>query len=112
MSFRVKSSARVKSGAQYHSERSARTPPDHNIPRAYPLICRKHPGYGYRHVLLIRDVRKFLSILPDWPALSLGLNVILLAPPRKECDGFHRAGLVAICAQHRNLSQLITNKHY
>jgi hypothetical protein len=112
VALRIQSRATVKSGRQYQSERSVPAPGDHNSRRAYPEIYRKHPGLGYRHVLMIRDVRAFISILPNWPTLSIGLNTILLAPARPNCDGFHRAGLVAICAQSRDLHQLIRNDHY
>ena len=111
-SSRIRSSARVKSGRQYRSERSSPAAPDHNVPRPYPEIFRKHPGPGCRHVLLVRHVRAFLTILPEWAELAAGLNAILLAPARPECDGFHRPGLVAICAQPRNLSQVIANRRY
>jgi hypothetical protein len=107
---RIKSSPGVKSGSQYRAARSDQTPPDHNIPRPLPRIVRQHPGRGYRHILRIRDVNSFLTLLPDWSNLSLGLNVILLAPPRLHCDGFHRPGLVAICAQPRNLSQPVNDE--
>jgi hypothetical protein len=60
----------------------------------------------------VRDIRAFLEILPEWPALAVGLNTILMAPPRPNCDGFHRAGLVALCAQSRDLSKLIPNPDY
>ena len=96
--FRFRSSPRVKSGKQYRSERSVPAVSDHNTPREYPEIYRKHPGVGYRHVLLVRHVRTFLSILPEWETLAVGLNAILLAPARANCDGFHRPGLVAVCA--------------
>jgi hypothetical protein len=102
----------VKSGRQYRSERSAAAAADHNIPRAYPQIYRQHPGLGHRHVLLVRHIRAFLTILPEWPTLAVGLNAILLAPARADCDGFHRPGLVAICARPRNLSQFVANREY
>src|SRR4051812_34052839 len=112
MRSRVRSSPTVKSGRQYRGERSEPAAPDHNVARAYPEVYRRAPGAGYRHVLLVRHVRAFLSILPDWPALSAGLNAVLLAPARPGCDGFHRPGLVAVCAQPRNLSQWVTNRDY
>ena len=102
----------MKSGQQYRSVRSLPTPADHNSVRPYPQIHRKHPGPGHRHVLLVRHIRAFLSILPDWPSLAVGLNAILLAPARPNCDGFHRPGLVAICAQPRNLCQLVPNPNF
>ncbi len=109
----MKSSPRVRSGKQYRAERSRRASPDHNTPRATPQIFRQHPGRGYRHVLGVRRVRAFIEMLPDWGELSAGLNAILLAPPRREgCDGFHRPGLVAICAQPRNLLQVVQNERF
>ena len=105
---RIQSSPRVKSGRQYLGKRSLPTPRDHNTPSQCPRVVRKHPGRGYRHVLLARHVRTFVEALPDWPALSVGLNAILLAPAREGCDGFHRPGLVALCAQPRSLCLLAT----
>ena len=110
--FRMRSFPRVKSGRQYRGERSWSVPRDRNSAGSFPQIYRKHPGVGHRHVLMVRHVRDFLSILPDWEALSVGLNAIFLAPERAGCDGFHRPGLVAICAQPRNLSQLVLNPDY
>jgi hypothetical protein len=108
----MKSSPRVKSGRQYRVERSPPAAPDHNSPRPSPQIFRKNPGPGHRHVLMVRHVRAFLDILPDWPTLAAGLNTVLLAPSRPDCDGYHRPGLVAICAQPRDLCQRVTNSHY
>jgi hypothetical protein len=111
-SYRIKSSPRVKSGQQYRSQRSLPEMEFGSGSGRSLRILRKHPGKGFRHVLLIRDIRLFLSILPDWPTLSEGLNTILLAPARPNSDGFHRPGLVAICAQDRNPSSLIKNAQY
>jgi hypothetical protein len=68
----------------------AATPRNGNSPRRVPEIFRKHPGRGYRHVLLARHVRAFLGILPDWNELSVGLNTILLAPAKPGCDGLEK----------------------
>src|SRR3954454_4673741 len=108
----IRSSPRVKSGLQFRSERFVPAPPDHNVRRPHPDIFRKNPGPGYRHVLMVRHVRRFLSLLPDWPVLSVGLNTILLGPGSAERDGFHRPGLVAICAKPRNLCQSVDNVEY
>jgi hypothetical protein len=108
---RISSSPRVKSGNQYRSERSVPAPPDHNVPRGQPEIYRKHPGQGCCHVLMNRDIRRFVSILPDWGNLSIGLNAIIPAPARPNCDGYHRSGLVAICAQSRLFSHLVPEQY-
>src|SRR5215207_2739045 len=110
-SVRIRSSPRVKSGDQYRADRFVSpTPADHNVARRYPEVFRKNPGPGYRHVLKVRHVRAFLELLPEWPTLSVGLNAILLAPPRPYCDGFHRPGLVAICAQPRDLHVFVPSR--
>jgi hypothetical protein len=118
----MRSSPNVKSGRQYRRERPVTAPPHCKQPAAWsirraslspgPRIFRKHPGPGCRHVLTKGDVCKFISILPDWPALSFGLKTILIAPARRNCDGYHRPGLVAICAQSVNLSQLVPYEAY
>ena len=38
------------------------------------IIDRKRPGQGYRHLLLARDTRKFIDLLPDWDELSQGIE--------------------------------------
>lgn len=108
----IRSSPRVKSGKQYRALRSAPTPPRDVIARPYLEILRESPGRHYRHGLTTRELRAFLEILPDWATLSVGLNCILLASARPGCDGYHRPGLVAICAQPRNLSQFVVGTHF
>ncbi len=108
----IKSSPTVRSGQQYRAESAADQPRDFNSPRSFPEIFRKNPGPKHRHVLHTKHVRAFIEILPDWNELSIGLNVILLAPHRPGCDGFHRPGLIAICAQPRGLSIETDNRAY
>lgn len=102
----------MKSGKQFRADTAAPTPPDHNVLRSYPEIVRQNPGKGYRHVLLVRHVRTFLGLLPDWQTLAVGLNTILLAPGRPYTDGFHRPGLVALCAPQRLLAQTVESVQY
>lgn len=84
--------------------RSAATPSYWNAPQPCPVIDWQRPGVGYRHVLK-RDVERFLGILPDWGEISRGLNAIVLAPGRDPCQGWHRRGVVAICAWSRDLEE-------
>jgi hypothetical protein len=67
------------------------------------VIDRQRPGEGFRDVLLQRDVEKFITLLPDWEELSVGLNAIVLAPGEDETDGFHSPGVVHICAWETDL---------
>jgi hypothetical protein len=56
-------------------------------------------------VLLKRDIEHFLALLPDWNELSRGLVAIVLAPGDPTCLGWHRPGIVAVCAWERKLAQ-------
>ena len=68
-----------------------------------PIIDRLDPGPGYRHVLLKRDVEKFIGLLPDWEELSRGLDAIVLDAGDEDCLGWHDHGVVAVCAWERQL---------
>ncbi|MBI3849266.1 MAG: hypothetical protein HY298_03090 [Verrucomicrobia bacterium] len=67
------------------------------------VVDRQRPGEGYRHVLMKRDVEAFISILPDWNELSVGLHAIVLSPGESNLMGWHRPGVVGICAWERDL---------
>lgn len=62
------------------------------------VVFRERPGRGYRHVVRQRDIPKFVSLVPSWDELSVGLSSILLAGASSRCDGWHEPGLVALCA--------------
>ena len=86
--------------AERFSVRTVRleTPNYGNTPQIQPAIDRRRPGPGYRHVLKKDDVARFIRILPNWPALAVRLNAIVLAPGDDGCYGWHRSGIVAVCA--------------
>ena len=62
------------------------------------VIDRQRPGAGYRHVLMQRDVERFIQILPDWAEMSVGLDAIVLAPGESGIWGWHSSGVVHVCA--------------
>lgn len=68
-----------------------------------PVIDRQKPGQGFRHLLLKRDVERFIALLPDWDRLSVGLHAVVLAPGEWNCQGWHMSGIVALCAWEREL---------
>lgn len=70
-----------------------------------PLIRREQPGAGFRHVVRKSDLAKFMDILPEWEELSHGLREIVLAKGDPDAAGWHRPGIVAICAWERCDSQ-------
>jgi len=55
-----------------------------------------------------KDIYDFIGILPDWNELSQGLNAIVLAPGEWDIFGYHRHGVVHICAWERDLWITIT----
>ena len=78
--------------------------PDYDItPQARVFIDRQRPGTGYRHLLLKRDVERFIALLPDWDELSRGLNAIVLAPGSPRLLGYYRDRVVSLCAWERAL---------
>lgn len=64
---------------------------------------RQRPGQGYRHLLTKQQVYQFIDILPDWGELSRGLNAVVLAPGDESAMGWHRPGVVAVCAWDADL---------
>lgn len=64
------------------------------------VIHKQKPGRGYRHVLTRKDVARFLTILPDWPLLRQDFNAVVLATAEPDglCQGWHRSGVIGVCA--------------
>ena len=75
--------------------------------RTYPRLERQPPGPGHRHLLKKRDVEAFIDLLPDWDELRHGLNAVLLATSRPYADGWHRPGVVAVCAWPREIAETL-----
>jgi hypothetical protein len=98
-----KSAPRVVNGKVQRKNRSALTQTYFNTPQFSPVIDRLKPGFGYRHILKKKDVLDFIELLPDWKELSKGLNAVLLAPGEDNTAGWHRPGVVAVCAWDRGL---------
>jgi hypothetical protein len=80
--------------------------------RERPVIERRKPGVGYRHVLRQAEVATFLELLPDWEELSEGLNAVVLAGGDFGCDGWYKPGVVALCAWERGLWRVISASWY
>lgn len=101
--FNRKTTPKVVRGKVQRKNRWSRTPTYYNTPQQYPLIDRRKPGLGYRHILRQQDVRRFLALLPDWKEISVGLNAVVLAPGEENLDGWHVPRVVAVCAWDRDL---------
>lgn len=94
---------RVKNGKVQRKNRATETPTIWNTPQDMPRIQRERAGPLHRHVLLKRDIEQFITVLPQWKELAVGLNAVFLAAGDDGADGWHRPGVVAICAWPRKL---------
>jgi hypothetical protein len=97
------STPKVKDGRVQRKNRRAHVPRYDPAPQGGPIIYRERPGEGCRHLLLKRDMERFLEILPDWDELSRGLHAIVLATHEPNTAGWHSPGIVAVCAWSRSL---------
>jgi hypothetical protein len=98
-----KSSPKVLGGKVQRKNNHSLTGDYYIIEQRMPVIDRKRPGKGFRHLLKQKDIHDFISILPDWKELSLGLNAIVLAPAHSTAFGYHVPGVVHICAWDEDL---------
>jgi len=73
--------------------------PDYYIAEQPELVIdRKRPGEGFRHLLSQADIRRFISIVPDWEKHSQGLNAVVLAPGKEDHFGHYNSGVISLCA--------------
>lgn len=81
--------------------------PDHRdyyaVPQAEIQIERTSPGPGYRHVVTVGDVRKFLELLPEWDELACGLKAISIYEGGHGWMGMSNPGVVVITAWEKGL---------
>lgn len=96
---------KVRNGRVVPPRKVVPTPNYDNTPQEWPFIDRRKPGRGFHHVITVAQMRRFLELLPDWREISKGLNAIVLAAGEPDCMGWHRAGVVAICAWPRDMVQ-------
>jgi hypothetical protein len=90
----------------------SQTPGIFHTTQPHLTVRRNRPGLGHRHLLLQRDVERFVELIPDWAELSRGLDVILLDRRRPDCDGWYDRGIVAVCAWPREMGYAIDPDWY
>jgi hypothetical protein len=94
-----KTTPKVRDGRVQKKNRWALALDDyHHVEQQMPVIDRKRPGDGYRHLLRRQHVVELIALLPDWDELSSGLNAIVLAPGEWNTEGWWEHGVVAVCA--------------
>ncbi len=85
------------------AERVDPTPSYWNTRQPYPVIDKKRPGPGYRHILRKKDILDFIELIPNWDELAKGLDAIVLTDGEEETEGWYTEGVVGICAWSRGL---------
>ena len=107
--FSRKTTPGVRSGRVLWKNNRAAHPNDyrHNAQPGGLVIEKKRPGDGYRHLVTIADLKKFIGIVPQWDELSDGLRAVVLAPGDEGGYGFYQfpAGVVEILAWPREMSR-------
>ena len=106
-----RTATKVVGGRALRKNNWAETPgADWGLPQI--TIDRERPGRGHRHLLGKRDIERFIALLPDWEELSDGLTTIVLAAGERGLDGWHRRGMVAICAWPREQWETVADWYY
>ncbi|MBL4632855.1 MAG: hypothetical protein JKY56_03230 [Kofleriaceae bacterium] len=62
------------------------------------MIVREPAIRRFRHVVSETDLRKFISIVPDWKRYSIGLKALVLGDGDDDCLGWHDEGVICIHA--------------
>lgn len=101
--FHRRSAPGVRDGEVREKNNWRRSPSCYRVPQSVPAIDRRRPGDGYRHVLMKRDVERFVELLPHWDDVSRGLDVIVLDCGRRGCDGWYNRGVLGLCAWRTNM---------
>lgn len=96
--FHRKSTPGVRDGRVRNKNNWRPSPNCYRVPQWVPAIDRRRPGDGYRHVLMKRDVERFVELLPHWDDVSRDLDVILLDRGGRGCDGWYNDGVLGLCA--------------
>jgi hypothetical protein len=101
-----RSTPAVRSGRVQRKNNHALTPHFGPFALDAPSVVRERPGDGYRHLLTVRDVDRFLELLPDWPELSKGLKGVVLARGSPSLFGSYRPQTrqIRVCAWPRTLA--------
>lgn len=95
----------VRDGVALRKNRHALSPHYSQTDVSRLVIDRRRPGAGYRHVLTVQDVRRFLDLLPDRDDLLDGLRAIVLDEGSPEHLGWCDQFCVAVCAWERDLAR-------
>lgn len=82
-----KTAPKVKLGRVQKKNNWSYTPIADYIAGTTVAFQRERPAKGFRHILTKQHLERFISLLPDWDELAVGLKVILLASGEDNVDG-------------------------
>jgi hypothetical protein len=102
--FHRKSAPGVRDGQTLRKNNWRRSPSVYFDTQSRLVIDRRRPGTGYRHLLLKRDIERFVNLIPNWTELSRGLDLISLDRGRWDCYGWYDRGAIGICAWSLQMS--------
>ena len=96
--FHRKTAMGIRNGHTRRKNNWAHSPSLYVNPPPSLEIHRRPPGDGYKHLLLKRDIERFVTLIPNWKTVSVGLNAIVLDTGRYCKDGWYRDGVIGIRA--------------
>ncbi|VTR92205.1 Uncharacterized protein OS=Dysgonomonas gadei ATCC BAA-286 GN=HMPREF9455_01415 PE=4 SV=1 [Gemmata massiliana] len=105
--FYRKTAPGVRNGRVQKQNNWALSPSVYRNTQTCLVIDRRKPGEGYRHLLLKRDIERFVALIPNWDALAVGLDLISLDCGRHGCDGWYNRGALGICAWPKEMSYVL-----
>ena len=76
--FHRKTAPGIRAGETLRKNNWKRSPSWYFDTQPRLVIDRRRPGAGYRHLLLKRDIERFVNLIPNWNELSRGLDLISL----------------------------------
>ena len=107
--FPRKTSPKVRDGKVQRKSRWEMPANYYNTPQNELVFDRERPGHGFKHLMRLDDVRRFIGLLPMWGELSEGLNAVVLARGEEDVHGWCYPGVVALCAWDREIALKSTN---
>jgi len=107
-----KTAPEVRSGRVQKKNNWEETPDYFIAEQPELVIDRKRPGEGFRHLLSHADIRRFISIVPDWEKHSQGLNGIVLATGRRGYFGCYDPGVISVGAWVDEMVIYLPDQYY
>ena len=101
-----KSAPCVRRGKVQKQNRTALSPDVYEQELAEFVFRRDRPLKGWYHPASIRDVQRFMSVIPDWQRLSMGLRAVILRSGNWWRYGqYNTAGVIGLEAWPRDEEQ-------